>query len=94
MENKALARCAYSDRFELRINGFLGARMANNTFSDHRSFATEVLSLQEDAVEFVHTQIAQRKLTKTVAALNKELLYGDASQKAQAKQALEKLGFM
>jgi hypothetical protein len=59
-----------------------------------RSTSDAILALQAGmARDFIKQQVAQRSFSKTVAALNRELLTGTPAECARARQALTRLGF-
>lgn len=54
----------------------------------------KVLSLPDDEVsEFVREAMSAKRLSGIVKDLNSNLLYGEPDEKAQANQALSRLGF-
>ncbi|MDJ0857679.1 MAG: hypothetical protein QNI90_00680 [Dinoroseobacter sp.] len=58
------------------------------------SIIAKVLSLPEDEVsEFVRQAMSSKRLSGIVKDLNSNVLYGEPDQKAQATEALGRLGF-
>ena len=57
--------------------------------------SSAVLRLKKaDVVPFVEKSLRERSLSKVVADLNKELLFGDRTERDAALQALKHIGFV
>lgn len=57
--------------------------------------SSAVLSLKKaDVAPFVEKSLRERSLSKVVADLNKELLFGDRTERDAALQALKHIGFV
>ncbi len=54
-----------------------------------------ILGLSEnDVAAFVRRCVKERSLSRLVAALNKDLMFGTQTERDDAKEALHRLGFL
>jgi hypothetical protein len=57
--------------------------------------SSAVLSLETaDVAPFVEKSLRERSLSKVVADLNRDLLFGDRTEREEAVKALKHIGFM
>lgn len=49
---------------------------------------------QSDVPTFVSDCVRERSLSKVIATLNHELLHGTPAERAEARKALKRLGFL